>query len=80
MKVVEILKLGEKFLEALHDSCIKLSDFKYIGLYEEYRDIVDGGEKKTYAIAVLSKKYRISERQVYYLIKKMGRDCKICAV
>ena len=80
MKVVEILKLGEKILEALHGSCIKLSDFQYIGLYEEYQQILSNGGKKTYAITYLSEKYRISERQTYYLVKKFSSDCKIHAV
>ena len=80
MKVVEILKLGKKFLEVLQDSCIKMEDLRYIGLYEEFMDIVSAGGKATYAVAMLSEKYQISERKVYYLIKKLGKDCNIGAV
>ena len=80
MKVVEILKLGENIAKALQYSCITLSDFQYIALYDEYEHIMALGGKKTYAIAYLSSKYNISERKVYYLIKKFGKDCKISAV
>lgn len=76
MKVIEILKLGRNIAKALHDSCIKLSDFRYIEMYDEYMEIIGSGEKSTYAVAILSEKYSISERQVYYLIKKFTQDCK----
>lgn len=76
MKVIEILKLGQNIAKALQGSCIKLSDFKYIDLYDEYVSIIGSGAKSTYAVAMLSEKYSISERQVYYLIKKFAQDCK----
>lgn len=76
MKVIEILKLAENFAKALQGTCIKMSDFKYIELYDEYVAIVASGAKSTYAVAVLSEKYNISERQVYYLLKKFTQDCK----
>lgn len=79
MKVVEIMKLGRNLLEVLQDSCIKVSDTKYIDMYEEYERIVSSGEKSTYAVTFLSEKYNISERQVYYIIQRFSKDCKICA-
>ena len=66
MKVIEILKLGQNIAKALHNSCIKLSDFKYIEMYDEYMEITASGEKSTYAVALLSEKYNISERQPPY--------------
>lgn len=79
MKVVEILKLGHFWLELLQKSCIRIEDVRYISLYEEYCSLVEAGEKKSYVAAMLSEKYGISERQVYYLLKKFTSDCKICA-
>lgn len=80
MKVVEILKLGQNWLELLQDSCIKIEDVRFIAMYEEYQSMVAAGEKKSYVVACLSEKYKVSERQVYYVIKRFGSDCKICAV
>ena len=80
MKVIEILKLSEKIIDLLQNSCVKMSDVRYIALYDEYREIVSRGGKKTYAVAKLSNKYKISERQVFYIIKRFSKDCKICAV
>lgn len=79
MKVIEILKLGRNFLNLLHDSCIKIEDVCYIPLYDEYKKIVENGGKVTYAVTFLSEKYKISERKVYYIIKKFDKSCNIRA-
>jgi hypothetical protein len=80
MKVVEILQIGQNLLEMLQKSCIKVSDVKYIGMYEEYSDMVANGNKISYIAAVLSTKYNISERQFFYIIKRFEQDCKIGAM
>lgn len=80
MKVVEILQIGQKLLEMLQKSCIKVSDIKYIGMYEEYSDLLENGNKVSYIAAVLSTKYNISERQFFYIIKRFEQDCKIGAM
>ncbi len=79
MKVIEILKIGENFLKILQNECIKVEDARFVPLYEEYREIVAKGGKTTYAVTLLSEKYHISERKVYYLIRRLGKDCKILA-
>lgn len=80
MKVIEIMKLGRIFLELLQESCIKIDDLRFVSLYDEYSDIVNNGGKTSYAVAMLSDKYKISERKVYYIIKKFSKDCNIGAV
>ncbi len=80
MKVVEILKLGQNILKTLQKARIRIEDVRYIGLYEDYLSIMNDGYKKSYTIAVLSEKYNISERQVYYLLKRFETDCKVDAV
>lgn len=80
MKVIEVLKIGKNILELLQSSCISIKDVQYVALYEEYMNIIKSGGKSTYAAAYLSQKYKISERKVYYLVKKFGGDCKLGAV
>lgn len=80
MKVVEILKLGRNFLEVLHDSCIKMEDWKYIELFEEYTRMIEEGAKRSYVVAFLSEKYEVCERKVYYIIKRLSQDCTFFAV
>ena len=79
MKVIEILRLGEKFLKILQEERISIEDARYTALYEDFCGIVGNGGKVTYAVAYLSEKYGISERKVYYLLSKFKRDCNILA-
>lgn len=80
MKVIEVMKIGIKVLELLQKCCVNVSDVGYINLYDEYKAIVSSGCKVTYAVACLAEKYGISERKVYYLLKKFSEDCNIGAV
>lgn len=79
MKVVEILKLSRNWLELLQNACIKVSDIKHLEMYEEYQRMIEEGHKISYISSYLSEKFRISERQFFYLIKRLSQDCTICA-
>ena len=79
MKVIEIIKMGQKILEMMQKSCIKVNDVGYIGIYDDYERMRKEGNKKGYIVAVLAERYGISERKVYYLLKFFERDCKIGA-
>lgn len=80
MKVIELLKIGRETLKTLQESCVKMDDYRFIPLYDEYVKIVGGGGKTSFAVALLAEKYAISERKVYYLINRFNSDCKIGAV
>ena len=80
MKVIEILKMSRTSLELLQRSCISMRDLRFIDLYEDYERMAAEGEKITYLVSVLAEKYHISERQVYYIIRKFGCDCNFRAV
>ena len=71
MKVIEILNFNRELLKRLQAAGIRLEDARYIDLYADYTRLLDQGEKVSYAVAVLSEKYSVSERKVYaYDIKQ----------
>lgn len=80
MKIIEILKFNRELLKRLQTAGIQLDDTRYIDLYCEYKDMLDRGEKVSYAVALLADKYSVSERKVYSLIKRFQSDCKPVAV
>lgn len=80
MKVYEIIKLGGNLLDLLQKSCISMDDCRYLEMYEEYEKLTNEGAGRARTAAYLAKKYSISERRVYYLLKKFQKDCKIGAV
>ena len=59
---------------------IRPDDVQYIELYNEYNKLQINGEKVSYIVAMLSLRYGISERKVYYLIRRFKTDCNLCAV
>lgn len=80
MTLYEILNFNREILHKLQIIGIKPDDCKYIDLYSEYQCMKDDGDKMTYIVTFLSEKYDVSERKVYDIIKKFGKDCTISAV
>lgn len=75
MKVGEVVKLTGEMLKRLHDSGIRIDDYKYLEMYEEVKRIVDRGNKMTYAVAVMQEKYGVCERTVYKVVKHFDENC-----
>ena len=80
MKVYEILSLAPEMLKMLHMSGIKADDYKWIDMYREYREMKSKGDKMAYIVAVLSERYKVCERKVYKVIRRMQQDCQIGTV
>lgn len=80
MTVFEILSFNRELLRRLMATGVKVNDCEYIDLYNDYLQMRNTGDKTTYIVAVLSDKYSVSERLVYSIIDRLGKDCKSCAV
>lgn len=78
MKVYELLTFNRELLKRFHSAGIKLEDYKYLDLYNEYTEAVARGEKVTYIVASLAGRYGISERQVYNLVGKFSQEVTYC--
>lgn len=76
MTIYELLKFIGEPLERLTNAGIKAGDYKYIALYEDYLKARKTGEKVGYIVAVLAERYGVSERTVYDVVKRFGKDCK----
>lgn len=75
MKVFEILNFNREPLKRLWQAGIKMEDVEYIDLYNDYQEMLDDGNKVSYIVAMLADRYHVSERKVYMLIKRYGREC-----
>jgi hypothetical protein len=75
MKVIEILNFNRELLNRLLATGIRLEDSRYVEMYNEYREMLQKGEKVTYIVACLAEKYGICERKVYYLVKRLNGEC-----
>ncbi len=70
MTIFEVLNFNRELLERLRRIGVRLEDTAYIDLFIDFNNMVGDGDKVSYAVAVLSAKYEVSERKVYSLIKR----------
>lgn len=75
MKVVELIKFSGEMLKRLHDFGIKIDDYRYLQMYEDLQKMAEAGEKTTYAVAEICRKYHVGERTVYKVKKRFDKDC-----
>lgn len=61
MLALEMVRFCSDILKRLSESDILLDDYKRLGMCDEYRELIDEGHKKEYAIAVVTSKYKVSE-------------------
>lgn len=80
MTIFEVLNFNRELLEKLRRVGVRLEDAAYIDLFVEFNNMVDSGDKVSYAVAVLADRYNISERKVYSLISHFRKDCSPGAV
>lgn len=78
MKIYELLEYNGELLKRLCKAGIKTSDYKYMDLFADYNRLKQDGEKTTYAVALLSEKYGMSERKVYSVIRHLNSDPDSC--
>ena len=77
MRTIEVLKLNKSLLCILQNVGIRIDDVRYIELYNDYKALLNNGEKVSYIVAMLAKKYNISERTVYGLLKRLQKECPL---
>lgn len=80
MTIYEILSFNKELLQRLTESGIRTDDYQYVDLFHDYTKMIQEGNKTTYAVAILSEKYAISERKVYNVLRRLQTDCKGRAV
>lgn len=72
MKIYELLSFNRELLTRFSAAGIKPEDCRYIDLFNDFKGMVERGDKVSYAVTVLSEQYDISERQVYKIVKRLN--------
>lgn len=77
MKVVELVKISTEAMKMMSKVDIRLSDWQYVKLYEEYLNMRAKREKFRYIIAHLAEVYHISESSVKRVIRRFSHEVKV---
>lgn len=71
-----MLYLIRDLAKSMSEIGIKMDDYRYIGLCQEYNELISKGHKREYARAVMSRKYSVSESTVFRIITRMNKSIK----
>jgi len=77
MNVYEFLSTHRSVLEAIQSLPAKPSDVKYIELYKDYVRLTEEGHKKVYILQYLSDEYKVDERTIYRVVKRLSEIVKL---
>lgn len=76
----EALKLCSGQMDMLRTLGVNPNDCRYLKLYEDYNMMRQKPDKVSYIVATLAERYKVSERTVYDMVKRLRRSCKLIAV
>ena len=79
MKVADLIKISYSLLKVLHENGMRVDDVLYLEMYEEYLRMKAEGHKTSYAVLVLSERYKMCERKVYKVLHRFVRECRFGA-
>lgn len=72
MTLYDALTISGRTLAALRELGYKAGDERYMPMLRDYLEMVDRGDKITYAVAIVANRYGISERTVYNVVKRFS--------
>ena len=75
MKVIELLKIGGEMLKLMSRNEVNRDDWRFVPMYEEYKEMRDKGVKYREAVRILAEDYHISRATVERAIKRLDADC-----
>ena len=76
MRIVEFIKIGRELLKIMSKYDVKLDDWMYVDMYEEYKEMRAKGFKYKFVIMQLSLTHSISKSKVERIIRRLDKDVK----
>lgn len=67
----EVVRFSKELMQKLQQCDVKLDDWKYVDLLDDYREMVAKGVKRSAVAVILAERYKMSERQVYNVLRRM---------
>lgn len=77
MTCIELVKINSKCMELMSKYGIMVSDYKFVGLYDEYLRMKAAGEKYWYIITHLSEEHGISESSVKRVVRRFSKEVRM---
>lgn len=75
MKVIELLKIGGEMLKLMSENEVNRDDWRFVPMYEEFKEMRDKGLKYREAVRMLAEDYHVSRATVERAIRRLEADC-----
>lgn len=76
MEIAEIVRIGRELLKLLSENEVRVEDWKYLNMYDEYRRMRKNGVKYRFAVAELATLHHISRAKVERIISRLQKNVK----
>lgn len=76
MEIAKFVEIDQELLKLLSENDVKIGDWKYIKLYEEYKCMRQKSIKYRYAVAHLAATHNMSRAKVERIIRRLSKDVK----
>lgn len=70
MRVADFIRIHKEMMNLLSNYNVKMDDFKYVEMFEDFDKMVKEGDKVSYIVACLAEEYDMCEASVYRVLKK----------
>ncbi len=74
MKAIDFLKINREILKLMSKCDLRMTDFNYVELWNDYASMLRDKEKVSYILYFLSKKYGASESTIKRIIKRFNSE------
>ena len=74
MKAAELVNFNERAMKAMSEVGIKIGDYRHLVLWNDYTALIADGNKKTYAMALVASRYKVSERTLARIISRFEAE------
>lgn len=71
LRAIDIVRFCKELLKKMSENDIRVEDYRHIDMCDEYSRLVEEGNKKEYAIAVVTEKYGVSESTLRRVLKRL---------
>lgn len=74
MRRIDLINFNKEFLQKLKQAGVRLDDYKYCELYQDYVEMTRTELSRKAIILTLAERYNITDRQIYNIIQHLEKS------
>lgn len=74
MRRIDLINFNKEFLQKLKAAGVRLDDYKYCEMYQDYVEMTKAEQSRKVVILTLAERYNVTDRQVYNIIRHLEKS------